>query len=514
MQHAGGTVASTCASLAGEYGAGMTYTFVETYMAATTARWSAYMLQKFRTNMTVLAALAAMNVSPVFLPAPALAQGGNNSGVARGESASPLDAAREAFEALPEAVRRKIQDNLVWSGDYKGGVDGEFGRMTHAAIRAFEKRISKSAGDGMLSSQDIDALDKLAARARAGAGFREIRDPVSGITIGLPAKILPRTSAGRSGTTYLSANKQAQLSLFQLSGEQADLKKLYADLRNVPGQKVTYGVLRSEFLVVTAERANEFVYTRAASGEGSGKPLLRAFTLTYPKSQRRIFEKLVIATSNSFKPFATAALMDSKKPEQPAPPLVMVSATALAVAPDTYVTVLGPGACREPRIGKAPATLLAHDRTTGLALMRAPVGGGSPVVPVFKPVEGDQAVFALFAESTGPVGDPQISLTRGQLRTADGNKRLHAAMPVSGTGALLSTQSGVIAGFAGFGDQTKLAGLAPPASRPVIEGVVISSFLTAAGIKIGSRPEQPASTSPSAVAEPFARALAPLSCIR
>lgn len=485
----------------------MTEPFADT-IAASGDAWAEQGHRRRRTAVFLM--LAAV----LFLPVQALGQPSNNPDAVRGQRLSPFEAAREAFDALPEPARRKIQDALVWSGDYKGGIDGEFGRMTYAAILAFEKRMGKTAGTGTLSAADIEALEKLAARERAAAGFREVRDPVSGITIGLPARILPASQKGRSGAAYLSADRQAHLSLFQIGGDQPDLKELYADLRSAPGQKVTYGVLRNGFLVVTAERANELVYTRAASGEGRGGTVLRGFTLAYPKSQRRVYEKLVIAVSNSFKPFATAAVADGPQPAAAAVGAVNVVATTLAVAPDTYMTVLGPAGCRDPRIGKAPATLLAHDRSTGLALLRAPVGGGAPVMPVLAAAGAAQPAFALFADETGPVGDPQISLARGELTAEAGNLRLRIAMPVSGTGALLSVRPGVIAGLAGLGQQQKAAGPVPPASRPVIGPPAISSFLAAAGVKTGAAPETSPAAGPAAIAAPFTRALAPLYCTK
>ena len=43
---------------------------------------------------------------------------------------SAFDAARAAFDALPEAERKAVQDALAWVGDYAGMADGSFGRQT------------------------------------------------------------------------------------------------------------------------------------------------------------------------------------------------------------------------------------------------------------------------------------------------------------------------------------------------------------------------------------------------
>ena len=50
-----------------------------------------------------------------------------------------LDAARLAFEALPEADRKAVQDGLIWTGHYSGVADGAFGRQTFEAMAAFQQ---------------------------------------------------------------------------------------------------------------------------------------------------------------------------------------------------------------------------------------------------------------------------------------------------------------------------------------------------------------------------------------
>src|SRR4051812_8941696 len=51
-----------------------------------------------------------------------------------------FEAAKAAFEALPETDRRAMQDALIWTGDYKSNVDGNFGRGTRDAIVAYARR--------------------------------------------------------------------------------------------------------------------------------------------------------------------------------------------------------------------------------------------------------------------------------------------------------------------------------------------------------------------------------------
>jgi hypothetical protein len=51
-----------------------------------------------------------------------------------------FESAKTAFEALPEADRKAIQDALVWTGDFNAVVSGAFGRRTFEALGAYRTR--------------------------------------------------------------------------------------------------------------------------------------------------------------------------------------------------------------------------------------------------------------------------------------------------------------------------------------------------------------------------------------
>ena len=57
------------------------------------------------------------------------------------------EAARIAFEALPETERKGLQDALIWTGDYNSVVAGTFGRRTFEALNAFRARTAPAAAD-------------------------------------------------------------------------------------------------------------------------------------------------------------------------------------------------------------------------------------------------------------------------------------------------------------------------------------------------------------------------------
>jgi energy-converting hydrogenase Eha subunit G len=59
-------------------------------------------------------------------------------------------AAQQAFEALPEPLRKAIQFDLTFVGGFTGGASGGFGALTYLAIQNF-KRAARLEGDAVLS---------------------------------------------------------------------------------------------------------------------------------------------------------------------------------------------------------------------------------------------------------------------------------------------------------------------------------------------------------------------------
>src|SRR5215204_3230951 len=51
------------------------------------------------------------------------------------EIAKASQATKDAYAAMPMAERLSIQSDLIWSGDYNGGVTGEFGDRAIAAVK-------------------------------------------------------------------------------------------------------------------------------------------------------------------------------------------------------------------------------------------------------------------------------------------------------------------------------------------------------------------------------------------
>ena len=193
-----------------------------------------------------------------------------------------FEASRRAFEALPEADRRAIQDALVWTGDYKGVVDGGFGRGTRAAIVAFAQR-SGLVTDGTLDGKGRASLSAAANLARVAVGFSSVRDPRTGATVGIAGTLLGKRVDTASGSRWTSSDGGMSLETEQGREAAADLMARFDRLKDTtPARRVTYKLLRPDFLVVSGETGKSTFYTRLTRGVVDGVPVVRGFTFTYP----------------------------------------------------------------------------------------------------------------------------------------------------------------------------------------------------------------------------------------
>lgn len=104
-------------------------------------------------------------------------------------------AAQKAFESLPEADRKAIQDDLVWATDFRGGTSGSFGPLTFKAVSAFQKQAGATV-DGILKPEQRAAIAAAANKARASAKFSVLVDGKTGVRIGVPQR--PRRAPWRA----------------------------------------------------------------------------------------------------------------------------------------------------------------------------------------------------------------------------------------------------------------------------------------------------------------------------
>lgn len=434
-----------------------------------------------------------------------------------------FEAARTAFEALPEAERRGLQDALVWLGDYNSVVTGTFGRRTYDGLLAFQKRTGGAAG--LPDGPGRAAILAAGEAARKAARFTVKPDPASGATIGVPERMLPKRAAIPGGTRWQSADGRVTLETRSFAAGEADLDGLFERATApVPERKVTYKLKRPDFLVVSAETGTGKSYIRHAAGPGG----IRGFTIGYDKALSTEIDRVVIAVANSFVPFpgapsvppvpATPSVAAKPAVMPVLPPLpgrgVVPAGTGLIVAAGRVLTTAATlEGCPAPRIGGAAAKVVATDPGRNLALLDTQRLPGRSVTGVAlsartAPPGAADALVVLGADVGGAV-----VVAPGEAGV-DGARVVAPLQPGAG-GAPVLDRSGALAGLvARFPTAPRLiAGVAPPTSYALVPGRVVAGFLAENAIAPAPAPLRAPDTL-GAVAAPFSGAVIGIECPR
>ena len=336
--------------------------------------------------MTQRARFAGVAAALALLVLPVQAQGPAQAPARAAPAADPaFEAAKAAFEPLPEPDRKGLQDALVWTGDYNSVITGTFGRRTYDALLSYQKRAGNPA-PGFPDARMRAAILAAGEMARKAARFTVKPDSASGVMIGVPERLLAKRIPQSGGTRWQSGDGRVTLDTKSFAPEETSLDALFARI-TAPGsdRKVTYKIKRPDFLVVTGETATGKSYIRYAAAPGG----VRGFTIGYDKALGPDLDRLVIAIANSFVPFPETAdaapaqvaakpggTLDRSTPApavKALPPLVRAAVTTgigLVVAQGRVLTsssVLD--TCAAPRIAGAAARIVKVDAGRGLALL-------------------------------------------------------------------------------------------------------------------------------------------------
>jgi len=445
-----------------------------------------------------------------------------------------FEAAKNAFEALPEADRIAMQDALIWTGDYKSIADGKFGRGTKEAITAFATRY-KFPADGTLDAKARTALFASGKQAKDAAQFTPKVDEKTGIHIGLPLKLLGKPTPSANGQRYASPDNAFSILLTLKPATDTALQENFdAMTKDLPGGKVTYKLLKPDFFVVAGEQGKSAFYTRMAKGEQGGKPTLAAMTVNYPLDAKAKYEPLLIAIANSFAPFAAGSASPAPQAGTPSalpgtpganpaaalasppPPERSLAATGIAVAPGYLLTSL-PKACTAPQTGAKALKIVKQSETDGLTLLSSAdpkdLPGKSPALA--EPTAASETIVLAFSRDGAKedlLGAP------GRLRkTDDRGWRLLAPLqsPVGGS-AVFDSSGGLLAlvGSTETADKS-VAGLLPQKNRPVITAAKLAAFASDLKLTMDAKTvETPKSKTVGEIAALNRNTLFPITCLR
>ena len=467
-------------------------------------------------NRFSLAALLALTVVP-YAAIPLAAQ---QPGARPPQPAAPVNpamvAAENAFQALPEATRRQIQDDLIWASNFTATTSGSFGRRTYDAILNFQ-RLARVPVNGILDAGQIRTLAEVAARTRASVKLTMQADPRTGARVPVAGALFVKRETLPTGTRWESADGAVVLETGVGKGGADELPAAFDRFLNLeaPGRRVTYKLLRPDFFVVSGEIGPRSFYVRYAVGPNN----LRGYALSYPTRLAGQMERHVIAIANGFEAVpGQAAAVATAAPAAGAggPPVVAAPPvnpntiqpglilTGVVVAPGRIATAPLAAACADLRVNGKPARLAAPAAPGQPVLLEADTAAAQPLAGVY--AVGAQANLVVLGFAPGP--RPVLSVSTGDLIAAsDTAPRIAAPLQREGGGSLVLDRRGQIVGLMVSPKQAPrlVAGFVPAASHAMLPAKTAFPGLDRSA---SLRPE----ISTGEIAAMYARALLPVTC--
>lgn len=367
-----------------------------------------------------------------------------------------------------QAERLSLQSDLVWTGHFNGMINGEASERLVAAIKAFQ-RDNGGKPSGTLTAPERALLATAARAAQDHVGWKLLTEPISGVRLGVPGKLVPQHSADANGAKWSSSSGTIQLLLTRRKEATPNLAALAEQEKKQPvGRTVQYSAVKPDFFVVSGMQGLKKFYVRGAAKDSE----VRILTVLYDQATEGIMDPVAVAMSSAFVPFPTGVAAS------PPPRPKVEYATGIVV--DRSGAILTDRQAVEGCMaivvaGHGHADKVAEDNARELALLR--IYGAQDLQPL-----------ALGGGSAPPTELEIVGIAAPQGQSGGGavshvRTELIAARP--GDEALLATSPG--AGFAGapaLDRQGRFAGLAQlkPQQATLRGGDQVRAFLSQHGV--------------------------------
>jgi hypothetical protein len=223
---------------------------------------------------------------------------------------TPADTAK----AMQQTERTAIQSDLAWVGVYNGNINGEVSDRMIAAIKAFQKD-QGAKETGVLNPQERSKLAAAAKKTQDNVGWKVAQDPINGIRLGVPTKLVPQMSsmANTTGSKWTSQQGQIQIETWRLRDADQTIAKVAEQQKKEPVErKIDYSVVRPDFFVLSGLQGLKKFYVRGQIKGGE----VRGMTILYDQATEGTMAPVVIAMSSAFTPFPANAQADAPPPRK------------------------------------------------------------------------------------------------------------------------------------------------------------------------------------------------------
>ena len=335
---------------------------------------------------------------------------------------------------IPPAERNSIRAALSWAGDFGAAANNE--DPFTAAVKSFQKRTNANV-TGTLTSAERTKLLASAKEREEEFGWQVIDDPVTGVRIGLPGKMLSVTSEARGGSRWSSRHGDVQVETFKIKDPDTTLASLFERQKKEPNtRRVEYSVLRSDSFFISGLQGLKKFSVRAHIKDGE----VRGFVMLFDQAVEGIVTPIVTAMASTFSPFPVSGMqlasVTAKKVEY---------ATALVVSAGGHLLTdrkVTEGCQVIVAAGLGNAERVAEDQASGLALLR--VYGAhrlAPAVLAGEAPQGSDVTLVGVPDPQSQGGGKDVTTASARLIAGGGTSYLQPA-PTSGFsgGAALDRQ--------------------------------------------------------------------------
>lgn len=365
---------------------------------------------------------------------------------------TPADTAK----AMAQAERVAIQSDLAWVGVYNGAINGEVGDRMINAIKAYQKDLGGKQ-TGVLNPQERTTLAAAAKKLQNDVGWKVAQDPINGIRLGVPTKLVPQMSsmANATGSKWTSAQGQIQVETWRRRDTGLTIASVAEREKKEPaGRKIDYSVIRPDFFVLSGLQGLKKFYVRGQIKDNE----VRGLTILYDQATEGAMAPVVIAMSSAFTPFPVGAA----QADAPPPRKKVEYATGIVVNADGAIITdrQAVDGCQFIVVpGHGNADRIAEDKTRDLALLR--IYGAHNLKPIAIGPAAPKTSIVL----TG-IADPQSQGGGGAVTNVNATLSAAAISPAPGigfAGAAAVDGDGAFAGMTLLKPQV-VAGAAPAQS--------------------------------------------------
>jgi peptidoglycan hydrolase-like protein with peptidoglycan-binding domain len=325
----------------------------------------------------------------------------------KADKKAATDAIAASYTAIPLSERLSIQNDLAWTGDYNGAINGDFGERAINAVKSFQKR-NGGKETGVLNQPERASLAAASKPKQDAVGWRVVDDLMTGARIGIPAKLMPNTHFSGGVGKWSSARGEYSTETFRIIHPGTTLAAVFEQMKKEPaGRKADYSVLRPDFFVISGLQNLKKFYVRAqVRGEE-----VRGFTVLYDQAMAGIMEPVVVAMSSAYTAFPL--------PAGPPPRRKVEYASGVAVGPGHILTSREAleGCYVVTVAGLGGADRVADDKASGLALLRVNGADLKPVALAASNVKGDVTLLGV-PDPQAQGGGSAVSAAKARITDA------------------------------------------------------------------------------------------------